>query len=345
MVVRVPEELIERDPAVLAPAAGLVHLSDAEPGIGRRRRGSGFSYHDAFGAAVGDDVRARIEALAIPPAWNDVWISPHERGYLQASGTDQAGRKQYRYHDDFREHCDGLKYARLPYFGRAVVLVRRAIEQALTEPVGSRSHAVAAAVALIDRCLLRVGNHGSAEKGHYGATTLTVEHVIDDDVMTLEYTAKSGQERTVVIDDEDLVAILTELASDADDELFWFDGDAAGEGRRATASDVNDFIVEHAGPAFSAKDFRTWGASSVVVEARAAGSRPLDAVDEAADSLGNTRAVARNSYVHPVALQADDEQIDDAWRSSRRSKWLDRSESALAKLLSTAASSTTSPGE
>ncbi|WP_206537706.1 DNA topoisomerase IB [Ilumatobacter nonamiensis] len=330
---RVPPELLESDPAVLAPEAGLVHVGDDEPGIGRRRRGTGFSYHDAFGEPVGDAERERIEALAVPPAWTDVWISPDPSGYLQASGIDDAGRKQYRYHDDFRAYCDDRKFARLSYFARAIVVIRKATQQALAEPVGSRNHAIAAAVALIDRCLLRVGNDGSAANGHYGATTLTVEHVIDDDVMTLDYRAKSGQERTILIEDEDLVEVLTELAADADDELFWFDDGPNGERRRATASDVNDFIVEHAGSAFTAKDFRTWGASSVVVESRAEGARDLDAIDEAAKQLGNTRAVARSSYIHPAVLEADQDTIDDAWGASRRSKWLDRSESALAKLL------------
>lgn len=332
MAVRVPPELIESDPAVLAPAAGLVHLCDGEPGIGRRRRGKGFSYHDASGKSIGEAERRRVASLAIPPAWNNVWISPDPSGYLQASGTDDAGRKQYRYHDDYRAYCDVLKFARLSYFARGIVDVRKAIQQALTEPVGSRDHAVAAAVALIDRFLLRVGNHASATTGHYGATTLTVEHVIDDDVMTLDYIAKSGKERTILIDDEELVDVLTGLADDADNELFWFD-DADGGRRRATASDVNRFIVEHAGTAFSAKDFRTWGASRIVVEARAAGLRDLDAIDAAAEELGNTRPVARGSYVHPTVLDVADEIIRETWLTSRSSKWLHRSESALAKLL------------
>lgn len=333
MALRVPSELLERDPSVLAPAAGLVHLADDEPGLGRRRHGSGFSYHDAAGNDVGATDRERIEALAIPPAWTDVWISPDPRGYLAASGIDDAGRKQYRYHDEFRAFCDDRKFDRLRYFSRAIVVIRKATERALREPVGRRDHAVAAAVALIDRCLLRVGNEGSAANGHHGATTLTVEHVIDDGVMSLDYTAKSGKERTIMIDDDDLVDVLGELAAGADDELFWFDDGPDAERRRASATDVNRFIIEHVGPAFTAKDFRTWGASSIVVAERAIGARPLDAIDEAAEELGNTRAVARSSYVHPVALEADDDTVRAAWNASRSSRWRGRSESALAKLL------------
>lgn len=343
MGVRVPKELVERDPAVIAPAAGLAYVPDHEPGITRIRRGSGFTYRDAFGTAVSDTVRERIEAIVIPPAWTDVWISPDPDGYLQASGHDDAGRKQYRYHADFRAFCEARKFERLEYFGRAVVHIRKAVDDALQLPVGDRDHAVAAATRLIDECLLRVGNDRSAVNGHYGATTLTVDHVVGDGYVQLDYLAKSGQERTITIDDDDLADVLTTLAADADDELFWFDddqavGEAGGDGegtgrRRATATDINRFIIRHAGPAFSAKDFRTWGGSRIALEARASGERLLDAVDDAAAELGNTRAVARSSYIHPVVLDADDDVIDEAWSASRSSRWLDRSESALAKLL------------
>ncbi|NNE12509.1 MAG: DNA topoisomerase IB [Ilumatobacter sp.] len=334
MSIRVPAELTERDAEVLAPAAGLVYLPDDEPGITRVRRGKGFSYVDAFGKTVHGAERDRIEALAIPPAWVQVWISPDPRSYLQASGLDDAGRKQYRYHDDFLAFSEHRKFARLPYFGQALPIIRKVTQKAVDrEPVGARDHAIAAAIRLIDTCLLRVGNHRSAANGHYGATTLTVEHVIDDDTVELEYAAKSGQTRTIVVEDDDMADILVDLADDADDELFWFE-DGEGERRRATASDINEFIAEHAGPAFSAKDFRTWGGSKAALEARAEGDEVLEAVDAAAEELGNTRAVARNSYIHPQVIEAADEQVEAAWNSSRTSKWGDRADHALRKLLS-----------
>ena len=336
MAVRVPKALQVRDPAVLAPEAGLAHIPDTEPGITRRRRGRGFSYHDAFGAAIDGPDRERIEALAVPPAWESVWICANARGYLQASGVDDAGRKQYRYHDDYRAHAERRKFARMPFFSRAVVQIREAVAEALDEPLGTQAHAVAAAVKLIDECLLRVGNHQSAANGHYGATTLTVDHVLDDEHLALGYEAKSGVTRTIVIDDDDLSDILSELAADADNELFWFDDDVTDERRRATATDINRFISQHGGETFSAKDFRTWGGSTIAFESRATGERVLDAVDAAADELGNTRAVARSSYVHPVVLSADDDAIHAAWRSSRASKWSSRSERALGKLITSA---------
>lgn len=337
MTIRVPKELVERDPTVLAPMIDLAAVSDDEPGHGRRRRGGGFSYTDAFGAALTETEVERIQALAIPPAWADVWICPDADGYLQATGLDEAGRKQYRYHEEFRSFCDDRKFARLVYFGRAIVKIRQASTRALHEPLGSRDHAIAAAVTLIDRELLRVGNHGSASSGHYGATTLTVDHVVGDVVgdgfVALEYTAKSGKERKVIVEDDDLADVLTDLAADADDELFWFNEGPDSERRRATASDINRFIVEHAGTAFTAKDFRTWGGSRTALAARAEGDGVLDAIDAAAEELGNTRAVARSSYVHPLVADSPQARLDDVWSSSRSSKWLDRSESALIKLL------------
>ncbi len=343
MAIRVPRELTESDPEILALAAGLVCLTDDEPGIGRAPLPSpaeGFTYHDAFGEPVSSATAARLAALAIPPAWDDVWISPDPDSYLQASGHDDARRKQYRYHEQYRAFADDRKFERLRYFGRAVVVIRKAVAAAVERPTGDRDRAVGAAVRLIDEHLLRVGNRRSAEHGHFGATTLTVEHIDDSGHVQLDYVAKSGKERSIIVED-DLADLLVQLAKGADDELFWFadpssdsgSSDSGGDMRRATASDVNGFIAEHAGEAFSARDFRTWGGSCVAFEALALGSELLEAVDQAADELGNTRAVARSSYIHPMILDAEDETVRAAWNSSRSSKWLDRSESAFIKFL------------
>lgn len=337
MTVRVPSALLERSPQILAPIAGLEYITDDTPGIVRQRRGKGFTYRrqtPTTRSTVSDRERQRLEALAVPPAWIDVWMSPSSNGYLQASGYDDAGRKQYRYHDDFRALCERRKFDRLPYFAKALVKIRKAVHESVSEPVGSRAHAAGAAVGLIDTCLLRVGNDVSAASGHYGATTLTVDHVVDDGFLVLEYVAKSGKTRTVTVEDDDLADILVELAHGADNELFWFTDDS-GDRRRATASDINRFIVNHVGPAFSAKDFRTWGGSRKALQARSTGAALLDAIDAAADELGNTRAVARNSYIHPAVLEAPDTTIKKLWASSRSSNWMDRSDRTLAKLLTT----------
>lgn len=343
MAVRVPREILERNPAVIAPLAGLEYYPDREPGWRRRGCGRGFTYLDSEGRTVRGEERQRVDALAVPPAWQSVWISPRPQGHLQASGSDQAERKQYRYHDGFRELCEARKFARLKYFGRALVVLRKAAVAGLAEPVGSRAHATAAALRLIDTCLLRVGNRRSAEEGRHGATTLTVDHVEDGDVedcdsqdcgfVELDYQAKGGKARTVVVEDDDLADVLKILAEDGEEHLFWFIDEATKERRRVTATDINRFIAEHAGPAFSAKDFRTWGGSRQALESRVQGASELGAVDEAAQVLGNTRSVARNSYIHPKVMEASDEQVREVWRRSRSSRWADRGDSALRKLL------------
>lgn len=335
MAVRVPTHLVENDPTVLAPMAGLEYIADSAPGWRRRRRGRGFTYLDQDAKTITGRSRERIESLAIPPAWSEVWICPSSIGYLQASGHDDAGRKQYRYHDGYRRLADQRKFARLTYFGRAVVEIRQAVARALEQPLGTPEHAVAAAVRLIDAEMLRVGNERSAAHGHHGATTLTVDHVVDDGSRSglgLEYVGKSGQVRSVVIDDDELANTLIDLADGADGELFWFE--EGGTRRRADSSDLNAFIRRHGGAPFSARDFRTWGGSTVAMAARGNGAGPIEAADRAAGELGNTRAVARSAYIHPRVLDATDEQVAAAWSRSRSSRWRDRAESALSKLIS-----------
>lgn len=189
-------------------------------------------------------------------------------------------------------------------------------------------------LAIIDAGLLRVGNEQSAEQGHYGATTLVADHLDDDGHLVLEYIAKSGKERAVVIEDEQLADIIVELAdTDTDTErLFWF-RDEDGEQREITAAVVNATIAAVAGSAFTAKDLRTWGGSRVVLEARVAGLGTVASLDAVAESLGNTRAVARASYVHPDVMSADDARVYAVWRSSRRSTTMSRADRALLKLL------------
>lgn len=358
MAVRIPKALLEDDPAVLAPQVGLINLTDETPGWTRRVCGRGFTYRDVEGATLGGQRRARLEALVIPPAWRDVWVCPDETGYLQVTGIDDAGRKQYRYHPDYVSLMDRRKFERMVHFPRALGGVRAAIAVELTQPVGSRRAAVATAAALIDRHLLRVGNEDSADDGRYGVTTLLVDHLDDrrddeaeadastedgDDahnppgVASLDYRSKSGQRRQVVLDD-DLADLVGRFAADSEDErLLWFveDDDAiVGDGpRHVSPAAVNDFVRLHAGHGFSTKDFRTWGGSAAALEARVDGADEVEAVDAAADALGNTRAVARSSYVHPRVLEADVAELRSAWVASRASAVRRRSEGALARLL------------
>lgn len=335
MTVRVPTRLVTRDPEQLAPEVGLVCVSDSEPGITRHRRGRGFAYRDASGSFVRPPDRDRLAGLVVPPAWTDVWMCPTEQGHLQATGRDLAHRKQYRYHDDFRALCEQRKFERLRYFPRALRRLRAQVEKDLQRQPGDRRHAVAAALRLIDEGLVRVGNEVSAQNGHHGATTLHVDHVDtepDEGYVLLQYRGKSGAPRTVVIEDDRLGSALTDLAEGGHDELFWF-CDEDGERRSIDATDVNTTIVETVGPAFSAKDFRTWGGSRAALEARVAGGDAVDAADAASEALGNTRHVARSSYIHPAVLDANREEVEAVWSRSRSSHWFRRGDSALAKLL------------
>lgn len=336
MAVRVPRELSIRDPEFVAPLAGLRFLPPEPPGWGRRRRGRGFSFVDQDGKIVRGRERDRLVRLAVPPAWDDVWFAPVADGYVQATGIDAAGRKQYRYHDDYRALCESRKFERIRYFGRALPGLRTFIAQSLDSPEQSKELAVGAVLGVIDAALLRVGNEQSSAAGHYGATTLEADHVEVEDGsdghVTVSYVSKGGRPRTVVIEDEQLSDILEHLAASNDERLFAYRNDV-GELQEVTATDVNAAIASVAGPTFSAKDFRTWGGSRQALEARVEGVDRLGSVDLAAEALGNTRAVARSSYVHPDVLDASASEIDAVWKRSRRSATMSRGDRALAKLL------------
>ncbi len=339
-MVRVPTGLARRDPQRLAEVAGLRYVEADEPGYRRRRCGRGFSYLD------GDTVltppqRDRLVGLAVPPAWKDVWLCRDDIGHIQATGIDDAGRKQYRYHQAFRDARERQKFDRLAYFGRALIPIRRQVSRWLDEDVGSRNHAIGAILRLIDEGLLRIGNRESAEVGHHGATTLQADHLstVDDTdrsgdggYVQLDYTAKSGKPRLVIIEDDELADVLVGLADADRRALFWFTDDDGCE-REVSAMDVNAALAATVGASFTAKDFRLWGGSRVALEARVEGARVLDAIDHSAAELGNTRAVARNSYVHPRVVEAPEAEITDVWRRSRGSTWRSRGDSALAKLL------------
>lgn len=334
MTVRVPKELSIRDPAFVAPLAGLRFMPPEPPGWGRRRRGNGFRFVDAEGDPVQGAERQRLVDLAVPPAWDDVWFAPVPDGYLQATGFDDAGRKQYRYHDDYRAVREARKFERVRYFGRALPGLRSYVAESLEEPPGSLRLAVGAALGIIDAGLLRVGNEQSSDSGRYGATTLAADHVNDDDDghMTLSYLGKGGKARLVVIEDEHLADVVSSLADADDDRLFTY-SDGSQERRPITAADVNAVIAEVAGPSFSAKDFRTWGGSRQALEERVNGQSRTQSVDAAATALGSTRTVAKNSYVHPLVMSASDELVERVWASSRRSQTMARADRALLKLL------------
>jgi DNA topoisomerase IB len=292
------------------------------PGIRRRRRGRGFSYVDDDGNKIDDpEVLRRIAELAIPPAWEDVWICPYPNGHLQATGTDAAGRKQYRYHDAWRTRRDGEKFDDMVRFVKALPKLRRRVERDLGDCATlDRPCVLAAAVRMLEIGFFRVGSEEyAAEHASYGLATLRKEHVKieDDGVMVFDFPAKSGQRRRQGIQDEQLAGIIAALKrrrGGGDDLLAFKDG---RRWRDVRSEDINAYVKEATGGDFSAKDFRTWNAtalaavalavSGAAAETKTARKRAIKrAIDEVAGYLGNTPAVCRASYIDPRVFDAFD---------------------------------------
>ena len=291
----------------------LLVVACREGGYARVRRGRGFSYHRADGSLVRDpDVRARIAALAIPPAWRDVWICEDPSGHLQAVGVDAAGRLQYRYHPDWRTWSDARKHRRVRAFARHLPELRTWAAAQVHDGEPDFEAALAAAFLLLDRAAMRIGNATySEDNGSYGLTTVRRDHVrFRDGTATLVYPAKGGEERTVTVADPALVALLQRLArrrSGPDDLLAFKE---AGRWLDLTAEHVNRWLREQVQMEASAKDFRTWHATVLAAVACAvlggsvgdpATRRSVEAhvAEEVARALGNTPAVARSAYIDP----------------------------------------------
>jgi DNA topoisomerase-1 len=285
------------------------------PGFTRRRAGKGFSYRAPDGRAVRDRATiARFRALAIPPAWTDVWICADPDGHVQATGRDARGRLQYRYHPTWRARRDRAKYDKLVELCRALPALRRRVARDLSRDGVELDTVAAAVVALIERGYLRIGNVEYArDNGSYGATTLENRHLrLHGDLLELRYRGKSGVERHIVIDDGTLADVLRRVRKLPGTRLFQYERD--GRVRAITSADVNRYLRAVIGEQFSAKDFRTWAATIscalrlAVCEtpaSDAASKRAIKAViGEVAEQLGHTPAVCRASYLHPKVLGA-----------------------------------------
>ena len=324
----------------LAEGAGLSYVDDRAPGIRRVRRGRGFSYHLTDGSLASDRTREWAESLVIPPAWDDVWISLDRSAHILATGVDDAGRKQYIYHPIWEELRDLAKFERTEDFGARLPILRKTMDADLRSPGLGRDKVVALAVAVLDRTLIRVGNVRYAEENDsYGLTTLRRGHVeVDGDHVLLEFTGKGGAEREVVFADRRLARLVASCRALGGDTLF--SHESPDGPRRIGSEDVNGYLSRTMRGPFTAKDFRTWGASAIVVAALSRDGGDvglLEAIDVAAERLGNSRTVCRDSYVHPAITEAHaDGRLEDAWRRARRSKWLDREEWALNYVLADA---------
>jgi DNA topoisomerase I len=290
--------------------------TDTKPGLCRERAGKSFRYRDASGRIVRDaHTLARIRALAIPPAWTNVWICPDANGHLQATGRDTRGRKQYRYHPVFRATRDGTKYGRLLAFGKALSRIRSRVEGDLKKRGLRRDKVLAAVVELLDRTHLRVGNAEYAKTNKsFGLSTLLDRHVtFSRGKVRLKFRGKSGVPHERVISDARLARIVRQCRDLPGQDLFQYRG-PNGKPKPIGSADVNAYIRRAAGAEFTAKDFRTWAGTVKAASKLAALSRPATkaateravcgVIKEVAAELGNTPAVCRKSYVHPVVLNA-----------------------------------------
>jgi DNA topoisomerase-1 len=299
-----------------AEAAGLVHVTDARPGIRRRRAGRGFAYVAPDGRPVRDPaVLRRIRALAIPPAWAGVWICPSPRGHLQATGRDARGRKQYRYHARWRAVRDASKYDRMVAFAGVLPRIRAATARDLARPDLPREKVLAAVVRLLEGTLVRVGNAEYARaNGSFGLTTLRSRHAdVSGSTVRLQFRGKGGKLHAVSLTDRRLARIVRRCQELPGQELFQY-VEPDGTVQTVDSADVNAYLRQVAGEDFTAKDFRTW--TGTVLAAVGLGARPRfdsrvharrnvgHAIEAVALRLGNTPAICRKSYVHPLVLDA-----------------------------------------
>jgi DNA topoisomerase-1 len=336
-----PAELA--DPVESARAAGLRYVSDLSPGIRRKRVGKAFSYVDPDGRTVRDkETIRRIKALAIPPAWTDVWISPNPRGHIQATGRDVRGRKQYRYHARWREVRDAVKYDRMLAFAQALPRIREQTDRDLGLAGMPREKVLATIVRLLEETRIRVGNEEyRKENGSFGLTTLRDRHVdVIGSQVRFRFKGKSGKLHRVKLQDGRLARIIKRLQELPGQELFTY-LDEAGEPHAVESDDVNEYLRQISGEDFTAKDFRTWAGTilaarffrelDVTPETRSAKKELVRAIARVADELGNTPAVCKKCYIHPAVIAAylagalrpiDDKDDDDPYKLSSEERGL-----------------------
>ena len=320
--------------------ARLRHSSDGEPGYTRRRHGRYWQYFDADGKRVTDREEIdRLNAIALPPAYQQAWFCKDANGHLQATGVDARGRKQYRYHHDFRARRDKKKYTGTLEFGAALPKLRKKIAADLKKPPLSRDAVLAAVVRLLDTEYLRVGNEQYAkENKSYGATTLRSRHLKrTGHSLMMRFAGKHGIVHEMKISDTNLKRICKRCQELPGQMLFQYvNGD--GEPKPITSGDVNDYIREATGGDFTAKHFRTWSASVIAFEqilkkADDARITVKTVVEPVAAALGNTPAISRKSYVHPSLLEAIKEDSRDPLEGMERPRGRTRLSSAEVGLL------------
>ena len=321
----------------------LRHVNDSKPGITREKKGLGWAYIGPDGKRITDREEIdRLNAIALPPAYTDAWYCPDPTGHLQATGKDARGRKQYRYHLDFRARRDKSKYGNTIEFGAALPNLRKRVEADLRKRTLGRDTVLAAVVRLLDTQYIRIGNEQYAKSNKsFGATTLRNRHLVKQgNKLRMKFTGKHGIVHEVAITDANLKRIVAKCQDLPGQNLFQYVGED-GEPHAITSADVNGYIREATGGEFTAKTFRTWGASVIAFQ------QMLDAeegarlsvktmVEPVAEALGNTVAMSRKSYVHPRLIEAVRESPRDALQGlkvPRGRRWLSSCELAMIAFL------------
>jgi len=312
---KIDEIEIAPDPIDVAEEAGLRYVSDEQPGYTRKTKGDDFEYFDTEGKRIRDETRLlRIKRLAIPPAYTDVWICPGPNGHIQATGRDARGRKQYRYHERWREARDENKYERMIVFGKALAKIRRRVNRDLKRRGLPREKVLATVVQLLERTFIRIGNEEYAkENKSFGLTTMRNRHLdVTATTLKFRFRGKSGKEHEVDVTDRRLAKIIRQLQDLPGQEVFQYLNEK-GERRKVTSEDVNDYLREITGEDFTAKDFRTWAGTLLAAMAlnaqdpfedkSQAKKNIKDAISAVAKILGNTPAICRKCYVHPIVLE------------------------------------------
>jgi DNA topoisomerase-1 len=307
---------IVTDPVEVAEEAGLRYVSDEQPGYTRKRRGKSFQYFDTAGKLIRDEARLlRIQRLAIPPAYREVWICPLPNGHIQATARDDRGRKQYRYHERWRSIRDENKYDRILIFAGALPTIRRRVEADLRLPALKREKVLATVVQLLQRTFIRVGNQEYARHNKsFGLTTMKDHHVkVRGTKLRFRFRGKGGVQHEVDVSDRRIAKTVRKLQDLPGQHLFqYFDDD--GQLCDVTSQDVNDYLREITGEDFTAKDFRTWAGTLLTAMAldaqekftskKEASVNIKNAIAAAAKLLGNTPTICRKCYVHPAVLES-----------------------------------------
>jgi DNA topoisomerase I len=334
----------------MAKKAGLVYSNLNGPGYGRKRCGKGFVYYDPDGNRVTDKDRIkRFKSLVIPPAWENVWISPGDNGHIQATGRDARGRKQYLYHSRWQEISNSSKFEKLAQFGEMVSKIRRQVSRDLELKNWTRRKVTALAVRILDESLIRIGNL-EYEKANqsFGLTTLNRDHVnVEGDTIHLAFRGKRGKDIEVDIRSKRLADLVRKCEELPGQKLFQY-RDEDGKLQTLSSEDVNEYLQETTQEEFSAKDFRTWGATVRAVETffrlnapEAMGKRRKATalvVKEVAKQLGNTPAICRRYYIHPKVLEAFENDLigkllEEVRGSSKIDGSLSRFEHAVLRML------------